>query len=188
MNKKILIAGVLATGLCLSACSDKNETKTENTPAAEQKTQEQVASEKFQPLEKQNTEAPKLAVSEAKPTQSTEMVMAEDDTPPPPRPERPKPVVRHQTQETKVTHNNDVQREETTNTTTEIRRHTKTTDQSASVTPKEDKTPSTPVATETPKATVQKVKAETTEKPSKKANYTQDDAVAAAMAAAKPAL
>ncbi|WP_326518132.1 internalin [Acinetobacter sp. CAAS 2-6] len=131
MNKKLLICGLIATGLALSACV-KKETPQEDEKA-QTETEQQVTSEvEFKPLD--NTQA----ASEAK----------------------------------TVT----IIREETKNTTTEIRREVREQ-------PAESKNTN---KTETPKTENDTAQSSTPK--SKDEPQTEEDAVAAAIAAASPAL
>jgi PBP1b-binding outer membrane lipoprotein LpoB len=172
MNKKLLICGVLATGLLLTACVKKEPPKEEEQQPA-QTTQQQPAPQK--PTEFENLDSVPASTADAQiPTRV------------------------------------EVNRTETSNTTTEVRREyreatprpqpTETRHEprpertSVAATPKPTATaePAAKAETARPAATeVDTVKAETTQQAPKRSNteaQTQDDAVAAAIAAATPAL
>lgn len=177
MNKKFLISSVLVvTGLYLTACSKQEEPKTDTQAETSQQNPSQAPlhpiSESEAPMNHAQVAPPPMAASEPK---HADMVMAQDDTPPP-RPHHPKP--HHVEPKPATPPQVDVQREVTENTTTEIRREYKKPHQTTDDTAKPHVEPVAAVV-DTPKA----------EKPKhSSANLTQDDAVAAAMAAAKPAL
>ena len=178
MNKKVLISSVLVVaGLYLTACSKQEEPKTaDNT--TEQNPSEAPMHPLNQPAPVASTPVPStpppMATSEP---QHSEMVMADDTTPPRPHSSKPRhsePKAVAPTQDNNV----EVQREATENTTTEIRREYKKPHTNNDA-PKPHVEPVATTVADTPKV----------EKPKRSsANLTQDDAVAAAMAAAKPAL
>ena len=159
MNKKLLFCGVIAVGLLLVACSKEKEPSQDNQPAQSEQTTN-PASEQFHSI----NETTAQAASEVAP----------------PAPPTPKVVT--------------IQREETEHTTTEIRRETK--DVTADPTPTlaattDNPKPATNSSTSTESSANASNSQAVTEKkptPSKKAHLTEDDAVAAAIAAAKPAL
>lgn len=171
-NKKLLICAALATGLLLTACVKKEEPKNEEQP------------------EQTTTEAQPQPQPEPEKIQEFESLESVD------KQEAPAPAV-------------ETTREETANTTTEIRRETRPVQRETPATTSE--TPRTeqpkPAKTEQPKAEPKPVKVEQPKaeaKPAKteqpKAEQTakapksstpaqsEDDAVAAAIAAATPAL
>lgn len=180
MNKKVLISSVLVVaGLYLTACSKQEEPKT-----ADNTTEQNPSEAPMHPLNQTAPAAstpapstpPPMATSEP---QHSDMVMADDDTPPPPRPHHPKPRHSEPKAVAPAQDNNvEIQREATENTTTEIRREYKKPHTNTDA-PKPHVEPVAATVADTPKADKPK-------RPS--ANLTQDDAVAAAMAAAKPAL
>lgn len=158
-NKKLLICAALATGLLLTACVKKEEPKNEEQQ------------------EQSTTETQTQPQPEPEKIQEFESLESVD------KQEAPAPAV-------------ETTREETANTTTEIRReiHPAQTE-----TPAATETPRTeqpkPAKTEQPKAEpkpakVEQPKAEQTAKAPKSSTPAQseDDAVAAAIAAATPAL
>lgn len=151
MNKKLLICGVIATGLLLSACV-KKETPVEEETRAEVPNTQVKAEEKFENLT-------------------------------PTEPEQPAPVAEAAQPAAKKI---EVIREETANTTTEIRRETRP----VPAEPKPQVRTETAKAEPKPQANTEAVKTETAkvEAPRSSSNQSQDDAVAAAIAAATPAL
>ncbi len=160
MNKKLLFCGVIAVGLLLVACSKEKEPSQDNQPAQSEQTTN-PASEQFHSI----NETTAQAASEVAP----------------PAPQARKVV--------------EIQREETEHTTTEIRRETKDVTADTATTPAAttDNTtaPATNSSTTTESSANSSNSQAVTEKkpaPSKKAHLTEDDAVAAAIAAAKPAL
>lgn len=163
MNKKLLICGAIATSLLLSACV-KKETPAEEETRAEAPTTQPKAEAKFENLSPTEPEQPAPADEAAKPATAPQKV--------------------------------EVIREETPNTTTEIRRETRPAPAEPKpqvTTPKAEapKAEPKPQVT-TPKAEVPKAepKAEVpkNEAPRSTNTQSQDDAVAAAIAAATPAL
>lgn len=180
MNNKFFLCGALVAGLCLTACSKEKEPQHEQqkSDVAEQ----QNTTEKFQPLNQPEVTPATQTPPEAKPAEHSDMVMADDTTPPPPRPHHHKP--RHHTEQP-APQGVEVQREETEHTTTEIRREYKKPHAEQPSAQAED----APVVNVDAPKPIHKVKAEVSEKPKKASgNLTQDDAVNAALAAAKPAL
>lgn len=173
MNRKLLICGAIMVGLVLTACSKKEAPENNDKQSPEQTTQQNVASEQLQSINKDgdNASAP-MAEPEHKhahdvPPEHHSKINAEQP---------PKMV--------------EVEREQTANTTTEIRREYK------SETPKKSDKDTTPVTS--PEVHVEKVstasapevvkpKHHQAAKP-QSGNLSEDDAVAAAMSAAKPAL
>ena len=160
MNKKLLLCGAIAAGLLLVACSKEKEPSQDNQPAQSEQTTN-PASEQFHSI----NETTAQAASEVAP----------------PAPQARKVV--------------EIQREETEHTTTEIRRETKDVTADTATTPAAttDNTtaPATNSSTTTESSANSSNSQAVTEKkpaPSKKAHLTEDDAVAAAIAAAKPAL
>ncbi|WP_122898511.1 internalin [Acinetobacter sp. B51(2017)] len=170
MNKKLLICGAIATSLLLSACV-KKETPAEEETRAETATTQSKPEAKFENLSPTEPE-PTAAVAE----QATAAAA-------PKAADTPKKV--------------EVIREQTANTTTEIRRETR---------PAQTETqPKAEAPKPEPKAEVPKPKAEApkpepkaeapkaepkpkAEAPRSNSTQSQDDAVAAAIAAATPAL
>lgn len=168
---------MLATGFCLTACSKKEEPKTQTETTEQNPSNAQLHPLTEQPATAQPAPPPAMAASEPA-KHNNDMMMADDDTPPPPRPHRPK---RHHEQP--KSDDMTVQREFTEHTTTEIRREYKKPQSSENIS-----VDTTSTTVDAPKP-IHKVKADVAEKPKKSnANLTQDDAVAAAIAAAKPAL
>ncbi len=162
MNKKLLICGAIATSLLLSACV-KKETPAEEETRAETATTQSKPEAKFENLSP--TEPEPAAVAE----QATAAAA-------PKAADTPKKV--------------EVIREQTANTTTEIRRETRpaqTETQPKAEVPKPEpkaEAPKPEPKAEAPKAEP-KPKAEA---PRSNSTQSQDDAVAAAIAAATPAL
>ena len=159
MNKKLLLCGAIAVGLLLVACSKEKEPSQDNQPAQSEQTTN-PASEQFHSI----NETTAQAASEVAP----------------PAPQARKVV--------------EIQREETEHTTTEIRRETKDVTADTATTPAattDNPKPATNSSTTTESSANSSNSQAVTEKkpaPSKKAHLTEDDAVAAAIAAAKPAL
>lgn len=154
MNKKLLICGAIATSLLLSACV-KKETPAEEETRAETATTQSKPEAKFENLSPTEPE-PTAAVAE----QATAAAA-------PKAADTPKKV--------------EVIREQTANTTTEIRRETRpaqTETQPKAEAPKPEPKAEAPKAEPKPKA----------EAPRSNSTQSQDDAVAAAIAAATPAL
>ncbi|ESK40415.1 hypothetical protein P256_00867 [Acinetobacter nectaris CIP 110549] len=171
MNKKLLICGVIMAGLVLTACS-KKEAPQNNDKQEQATSQNNVASEQLQSINKDTPPAPMAEPEQQKP----------HETVPPEHhselaAEKPPKMV-------------EVEKEQTANTTTEIRREYK------SEQPKVETTANVPVHPEqvstsaaSPAPEVVKPKHHHVAKPqSTNANLSEDDAVAAAMSAAKPAL
>lgn len=170
MNKKLLICGVIVAGLVLTACSKKehaSDTQDQQAAPSEQSNQN-VASEQFHSLTPTEQSAPVAAPAPA--------------------------------------HKVEVEHQETNNTTTEIRRevhdapastdHDNTDTHDTPAPAAKEKVKNTAPTSEkdtSPKAdTASKTKAANTDAPthqkSSSAKLSEDDAVAAAIAAATPAL
>ncbi|MFT4020631.1 MAG: hypothetical protein QM666_03840 [Acinetobacter sp.] len=162
MNKKILICGAIALGLFLAACSKKDDANQSGEQQAQSETNASVASEQFHPLDASETQ--------------------EQPSAPVAQPVQPAPKV-------------EIHREETEHTTTEIRRRPKTeepaetenTESSSRNTETDDS--NTSASHVTPKKE-SKAKDSTANESTKNSSgkLTEDDAVAAAIAAATPAL
>lgn len=163
MNKKLLICGAIATSLLLSACV-KKETPAEEETRAETATTQSKPEAKFENLSPTEPE-PTAAVAE----QATAAAA-------PKAADTPKKV--------------EVIREQTANTTTEIRRETRpaqTETQPKAEAPKPE--PKAEVPKPEPKAEAPKAEPKPkAEAPRSNSTQSQDDAVAAAIAAATPAL
>ncbi|ECE6726415.1 hypothetical protein [Acinetobacter ursingii] len=147
MNKKLLICGVIATGLLLTACVKKEPPKEEEQEKVETTTQEQPQ----QPAE----------------FKSLDSAETQQDIP------------------TQV----QVEREETPNTTTEVRREVSSTSAQGNTAAQETVKPEPKketVKTESVKPTIEQTAS--TKSSSNNSSQSEDDAVAAAIAAATPAL
>lgn len=165
MNKKLLICGVIATGLLLTACVKKEPPKEEEQPAA-QTTQQQPETQK--PAEFENLDSVPSSAATSANTQIPTRV--------------------------------EVDRTETNNTTTEVRREYRETPPTRSqpteaqhvARTESNVAPATTVAEKArPSATeaTEATHTETAQAPKRNTEaQTQDDAVAAAIAAATPAL
>lgn len=165
MKKTIFIGTAIAACLILVACSKKEQHDTQATETQttnETPVAKNPASEPLQPLTKTTTTEPTQGLTKAE----ASSIMAEPA-------EKPKEKPRHKHHDSESTQEKTatVERTETEYTTTEVRRAVK------------DDTPKTPEVTAEKVATTEPVKHKKST-----ANLSEDDAVAAAIAAAQPAL
>lgn len=166
MNKKLFICSAIMIGLIVTACSKKEE-QPNNNQASEQTPTQQPASEQFHSLSKAEASA---VMAEGSATAST----------PASEPHAKHHKDHKNAEETKTAQALPDEHRETTHTSTTIHREYK------EPTAQADKPAVQPVKAQT--ASTDAKPKYSGEGKSSKANLTEDDAVEAAMSAAKPAL